>query len=120
MGVGSGIEHGQRPAPAGQFPGDGGVGHHGALLAGVETTPAGVQTSIGLLTPGPGRRAGGIPTPPQIHPGPIRLAVMPSRFDQQAAGMSVSGLGDRSLRILVIDPCERDVPEEYSVGTKPR
>ena len=33
-----------------------------------------------------------------VHAGPIRLAVMPGRFDQQPAGVAVAGLGDRPLR----------------------
>jgi hypothetical protein len=38
-----------------------------------------------------------LPAPPQISPGPIRAPVMPGRFDQQPAGMSVAGLGDPAL-----------------------
>lgn len=73
------------------------VGDHGAFGAGVEMLAAGIQASVGLLAPIPRGRTGAIPAPPQINPGPIRLAVMPGCLDQQAAGVTVAGLGDRLL-----------------------
>ncbi len=89
---------GKRPAPAGQFPGDGGVGHHGTLLAGLEVLPPSVRPPVCCLTASPCRRAGGVPTATQIGAGAIGLAVMPGRLDQQPVGMAVAGLGDGALR----------------------
>lgn len=106
------LEDGQRPAPAGEFAGDRGVGHHGAFLAGVEVLPAGVQPAVGGLSAGPRRRARLIPAPPQPHSGAVGGAVVPGRFDQQPPGVAVAGLGD--------PPWERVAPEEDSVGTNPR
>jgi hypothetical protein len=62
--VGLVVEYGQRPAPAGQFAGDRGVGHHGAFLAGIEAFPAAVQAPVGGLAASAGGRAGGCPASP--------------------------------------------------------
>ena len=91
------VENGQRPAPAGEFAGDRRVGHYGAFLAFIETGPAGVQTSVGCLAAGTGCRGRRLPSSPQIAPRPIPRSVMPGRFDQQAAGVAVAGLGDPAL-----------------------
>jgi hypothetical protein len=45
------VEDGQRPAPAGNFAGDGRVGHYCAFLAFIETNPASIQTPVGCLAP---------------------------------------------------------------------
>ena len=47
------VEHGQRPAPAGEFAGDRGVGDGDAFAAFVERLPAGVQASVTRLARGP-------------------------------------------------------------------
>ena len=38
--------------------------------------------------------------------------MVPCGFDQQPAGVTIP--------VLVIEPCERDCPEECSVGTSPK
>jgi hypothetical protein len=106
------VEYGQRPAPAGEFAGDGRVGDHRAFLTRIEAHPPGVQARIGGLATCSCHRWGRVPASAQILSGPIPRSVMPGGFDQQPAGMTVAG--------LVTPPCTRVDPEEYSVGTKPR
>ena len=92
------LEHGQLPAPAGEFAGDRGVGDGDAFVAFVERLPARVQASVTRVAPGPCRRTGLIPAAPQRDTGPIRGAVVPGRFNEQPADVPVAGLGDRPLR----------------------
>ena len=56
-----------------------------------------MQPVIPLMTAGPGRRRRLVPPGPQGQAGPVRLAVVPGRLDQQPAGVGVPGLGDRPL-----------------------
>ena len=92
------LEHGQRPAPAGQLAGDRGVRDRGLFVPAVEADPAGVQALVRALGTVTGGRTGRILAAAQRHGGPQRRAVMPGGLDQQPAGVAVTGLGDRSLR----------------------
>ena len=85
------VEHGQRPASAGEFAGDRGVGDGDAFVAFVERLPAGVQASVTRVAAGPCRRRGLIPAAPQRHTGPVCAAVVPGRFHQQPADVPVAG-----------------------------
>jgi hypothetical protein len=91
------LEDGQRPAPAGEFAGDGGVGHDRSLVAGVEARPAGVQSAVGPLAAVPRARRGLVLPAAQLRAGPVAGAVVPGSFDQQPAGVAVAGLGDPPL-----------------------
>ena len=105
-------QHGQRPAPAGEFSGDRDVGDDGRFLR-ASKLPPGMQASVARVARGPVPRGGLIPAAPQRHTGPVGAAVVPGRFDQQPADVPVAGLGDRALRRVI-------APEEYSLGTNPR
>ena len=78
----SGIQHGQRPTPAGQFAGDRGIRQCRAFVADVEPGPAGVQASVCLLSAGPSRGTGIVPAAPQLHSGAIRGSVVPGGLDR--------------------------------------
>ena len=57
-----------------------------------------MQAPVGGLAAGPCGRRRHVPAAPQHRPGPIRGAVMPGSFDQQASCVPVAGLGHRALR----------------------
>ena len=106
------FEHGERPGPASKLAGDGDVGDRGTLLAGVEPLPALVQSAVAFVAADPSRRRGEFPAIPHRLAGhPVRLGVVTGGLDQQPAGVV--------LPVLVIEPWERDWPEEDSVGTSP-
>ncbi len=65
------LEDGQRPAPAGEFAGDGGVGYDRSLAAGVEARPAGVQSAVGPLAAVPRARRGLVLPAEQLRAGPV-------------------------------------------------
>ena len=93
------VEDGQRPAPAGEFAGDRGVGDGDAFAAFVERLPSG-RAGVGC-PPGRGPVPPDWPDPSGAaapHLGRYARAVVPGRFDQQPADVAVAGLGDRSLR----------------------
>jgi hypothetical protein len=91
------VEDGQGPAPAGELAGDRGVGDHGPLAAGVEASPPGMQAPVRPLPAIARGGAGPVLPAAKVHTDAVGLAVMPGRFDQQPAGVSVSGLGDLTL-----------------------
>src|SRR5664279_611673 len=92
------VHHGQRPTPAGQLPGDADRGDRGPLLPGVEGAPSLVESAVGLICPSPhGRGLPGLAAD-QLRRQPVLPTVMPGRFHQQPAGVTVPGLGDRALR----------------------
>lgn len=95
VGHGSVVQDGQGPAPAGQFAGD---RDDRLLLPGGEYLPAVMQPVVALLSTGPGRRRRLVPAGLHGQGGAVRLAVVPGRFHEQPAGVSVPGLGDRPLR----------------------
>ena len=102
----------QRPAPAGQFAGDGDVGHERVLAALGERLPPLVETAVAGMPARPQRRIDLGPASPQCGARcAVGLTMMSGRFDQQPA----HGV----LAALVIDPCTREVPEECSEGTNP-
>src|SRR5664279_5460528 len=110
--AGSVVHDGQRPAPAGQFPGDGDVGDDRSLLPGGEHLPAVLQPLVPGVAAGPRRRRRLVPTGPHGEPGTVGLAGC------QAA--STSSRRAWVFPVLVIEPWERCPPEEDSVGTSPR
>jgi hypothetical protein len=64
----------QRPAPAGQFAGDGDVGHNEPFLAFGVADPAGVQTLVASVCSRSRRGRRLVPPPLQHHTGPVGLA----------------------------------------------
>ena len=82
-------------APARQFAGDRRVGDVVGLLAFFELVPAMVQTAVPGITAGPGCRRGEVPAVADRLAGNVAVLVMPGGFNQQPAGMTVAGLGDR-------------------------
>lgn len=111
-GQGSVGQHRQRPAPAGEFAGDGDVGDDTALLTQVVGDPARVQPLVTGMTTRAGRRLGLVPASLQHDAGSVGGAVVPGRFDEQPAHVGVARFGDRPLGSLC--------PEECSLGTRPR
>ena len=95
-----GVQDGQAPAPSGKLAGDRDHADRGALGSSVQPTPALVEPAVATLGPLPDH--GGLTglAALQLPAGPIRLAVMPGRLDQQPSGMAVAGLGDRPLDAL--------------------
>ena len=92
-------QHRQRPAPAGQFAGDGDVGDHRPFLAQVQVDPAGVQALVAGMRARAGRGRCLVPAALQHHAGStVGGAVVPGGLDQQPAHVRVAGLGDRPLR----------------------
>jgi hypothetical protein len=91
------VHDGQCPAPAGQLPGDRGVGHHRPFVAGVEGPPLRVQPPIALRCMGGDRRRGASPASLQVGRGTVGGAVLPGRLNQQPADMAVAGLGHPQL-----------------------
>src|SRR2546421_195254 len=91
-------EGGQAPAPAGQFPGDGYRDHGGSFVPGGQGAPAVVQATVGGLAAGAYRRGQCGPAGGEGLAGCTQwFLVMPGGLDQQAAGVGVTGLGDRTL-----------------------
>ncbi len=85
----------------------------GVTLAAVdERDPPVVQPSVALVTAGPGRRRGQLPAVTHGLADRVAGAVVPGGFDEQPAGVTVAGLGDRPLDAGLL-------PEEYSVGVRP-
>jgi hypothetical protein len=105
------VHHGQRPAPASQFPGDGDVRDRGSFATPDEPHPPVVQSPVAEVTASPRRDGCLFPSLPHDRADVVAGTVMPGCFDQQPAGVPVAGLGDR--------PCTRDCPEENSEGTSP-
>jgi hypothetical protein len=81
---------------AGELPGDGDRDDGAALAAPLERVPACVETagaSVGAGTDG-GWLA--LASALQRRARSQRSPLLPGRFDEQAAGMGVTGLGDRA------------------------
>src|SRR5215203_5234239 len=95
--VGLLLEHGQRPAPAGQLAGDGDGGHNVPLVSGTHGVPAMMQPPVALITASPGCWAGQLPAITHGLADPVGGAVVPGSLDQQSTQMAVPGLGDRAL-----------------------
>lgn len=89
---------GDRPAPTGQFTGDRGVGLRAHLAPGIELLPGTVQAPVPVQRPDPGRGVDQLEFPNQPVAGLVEGSVMIlGGLDEQAAGVRVPGLGDRSL-----------------------
>jgi len=88
----------QGPAPAGELAGDRDVGDCGAFLPGDHLLPSMVETLVAFMPAGRCRWWCG--RPPRFHrfPGAVGDPVMPGGFDEEAAGVTIAGFRDRSLR----------------------
>lgn len=92
------LEDGQGPAPAREFASDRGVRDDGALLAGFELVPAVVEASVAQVAAGSGGWGGEVPAVADRLARHVAVLMMPGGLDQQPAGMTVAGLGDRAER----------------------
>ena len=91
------LHDGKAPAPAGQLAGHGHGGHRGALAATIEAAPAAVQTAFGGDGAFAHQGALAFAAASEFTAGSRLATMVPGRFDQQAPGMTVAGLGDRPL-----------------------
>jgi hypothetical protein len=80
--LGSFVHHGQRPAPAGQFPGDSNIRDRGAFAAFDEPNPPVMQVSVPKIAASSGRRGSVLPTTLHHSADVVASAVVPSRFDE--------------------------------------
>src|SRR5690242_21641990 len=86
VGVGSVVEDGQGPTPAGQLAGDGDVGDHGLLLAGHEGLPSLVQPVVTGVAASLRRRRGETPSAPHRRAwGTVVAWAIPCGLDEQSA-----------------------------------
>src|SRR5699024_910078 len=92
------VHDGQRPAPAGQVPGDRGVCDGASFLPVDERHPASVQAPVALVTADAGRGGRGVPSVAQHGADLVAGPVVPGGLDEQSAHVPVAGLGDRPPR----------------------
>src|SRR3954447_7357863 len=91
------LEDRQGPAPAGQLARDRDVGDRGTLAAVDELHPAGMESPVALIAPGPSGRGGQLPPIPHGLADYVAGSVVPGSLDQQPTHVGVTGLGDRPL-----------------------
>src|SRR5207247_9089808 len=89
---------GDRPAEAGQLPGDGNGDDRAALSAlAIQAPPDAVQALLGVPSDRDDGRGLAVLAALESLAACWRLAVVPRGFDEQAPGVARPGLGDRAL-----------------------
>jgi hypothetical protein len=82
----------------------------------IEANPSGMEPAVGRMTTRPDCRCGSFPAFPQPLSGPVGLAVMPGRLDQQPPNMAAIAV-DAAFANLDESSTERRQFEARALGS---